>query len=292
MNLEEEIRDGYTVSSYMKRIWNSELNILKKFIEVCDANNLQYWAMGGTLLGAIRHHGFIPWDNDIDVAMPRADYNRLLEIGPTAFEPPLFFQTPVTENSRFFRTFVKICDSNTTAGCREDYSLGINCGIFIDVFCFDTLPNCTWKRKLFLFQLNEIAKMRRFCFGIPSHPGWINHIKYFTQKLVYKHILHSPDAARLFIIYNRIAGKYSQTNAHSIAHLAFGFDSHLQWNKVDFENIIEADFEDIKIIIPAGYDNILRRQYGDYMKVPDDKSTHDYLEFNPDVPYDKYFGQN
>ena len=102
MNLEQEIICGYEVSAKMKRIWAMELNMVKRFVEVCDQYGLRYSIMGGTLLGAVRHRGFIPWDNDIDLAMPRKDFDKLLEIGPTAFEKPLFFQTPVTEQGRFF----------------------------------------------------------------------------------------------------------------------------------------------------------------------------------------------
>ena len=72
-----------------------ELDMVRRFVEVCQEHHLRYWMMGGTLLGAVRHKGFIPWDNDIDLAMPRKDYNKLLEIGPDAFKSPLFFQTPV-----------------------------------------------------------------------------------------------------------------------------------------------------------------------------------------------------
>lgn len=290
MNLDEEIRDGYPVSSYTKRIWNTELDILKKFIEVCDSNNLRYFAVYGTLLGAIRHRGFIPWDNDIDVAMPRADFNRLLEIGKSAFEPPLFFQTPETEEGRLFSTYIKICNSNTTAGWQENYDAGINCGIFIDIFCMDTIPDSPLKRKLFYRRFQEITKMRRFCYGEPSRPGLINRVKYSLQRLVYKYIFHKPDAIQLFKIYNKFVGKYNQAKAHHVANLSF-IEPRSIWDKADFDTTSYADFEDIKVAIPAGYDNLLRRLYGDYMKIPDDKSTHEYIEFNPDIPYREYFRQ-
>lgn len=163
MNLEEEVICGYQVSAKMKRVWAMEIDMVKQFVSVCEKHHLTYHIMGGTLLGAVRHKGFIPWDNDIDLAMPRKDFNRLLEIGPGVFEKPLFFQTPVTEESRFFATYVKIRDERGTAASREDYDLGINCGMFIDVFCLDEIPDGMLRRKMYYRKVSEIAKMQRFC---------------------------------------------------------------------------------------------------------------------------------
>ena len=77
----EEVRCDYTVTAKMKRVWAAELGMLHRFAQVCERHGLRWYAMGGTLLGAVRHKGFIPWDDDIDLLMPRADYDRLLEIG-------------------------------------------------------------------------------------------------------------------------------------------------------------------------------------------------------------------
>ena len=189
MNLEKEVICDYEVSAKMKRLWSMELDMVEKFASVCKQHDLTYFIMGGTLLGAVRHKGFIPWDNDIDLAMPRKDFNKLLDIGPTAFEKPLFFQTPVTEESRFFSTFVKIRNENGTAGSEEDFDSGINCGVFIDVFCLDKIPDGKWRRKLYFRQLNEIAKMARFALHKQLAGGLVNSIKHGLQIIVYKLIL-------------------------------------------------------------------------------------------------------
>ena len=93
-NLEEEIICNFRVSSKRKKVWKVELDLLNNFIEICNKYKLTYFAIGGTLLGAIRHKGFIPWDDDIDIGMPREDYNKLLEIAKKEFKNPIFFQTP------------------------------------------------------------------------------------------------------------------------------------------------------------------------------------------------------
>jgi len=289
MNLEQETLCGYKVSAKMKRVWAMELDMVKRFIAVCEQNGLAYRIMGGTLLGAVRHHGFIPWDNDIDLAMPRKDFNKLLEIGPTAFTKPLFFQTPVTEQSRFFCTYVKIRDERGTAASEVEYRKGINCGMFIDVFCLDEVPDGKWARQLYVRKLNEIAKMQRFCFRKSLGEGLIANIKHAIQHAVYSMVYHSPDAAQLFRIYHKSAGEYAGKNCRQVAHLDFGYMEKFVWDKHDWDNLVKLDFEDMKLSAPQGYDAILTTQYGDYMKIPDDKSTHDYFEFDPDVPYERFF---
>ncbi len=121
INLDKETICGYEVSAQMKRIWAMELDMVEKFVAVCREHNLKYMIMGGTLLGAVRHKGFIPWDNDIDILMPRKDFNKLLEIGPEAFKSPFFFQSPVIEEARFFSADVKIRNLNGSAATQEFY---------------------------------------------------------------------------------------------------------------------------------------------------------------------------
>ena len=289
INLDKETRCGYEVSARMKRIWAMELDMVRRFVEVCEEHHLTYWMMGGTLLGAVRHKGFIPWDNDIDLAMPRADYNRLLEIGPTAFKEPMFFQTPVTDDSRFFNTYVKIRNSNSTAGTREEYESGMNCGIFIDIFCLDEIPDDSRERKRYFGRLAELTKMRRFVLGLPPKEGFVNKVKYALQKVRYRLVFHSPDAAELYLRYQKEASMYAGTGSKHLAHRDFGYHEKFIWDKKDWDDIVQLEFEDMKLNAPAGYDAILKRQFGDYRKFPEDKSTHDYFEFAPDTPYSLYF---
>ena len=291
MNLEKETICGYEVSARMKRIWAMELDMVRRFVEVCEEYHLQYWMMGGTLLGAVRHKGFIPWDNDIDLAMPRADYNRLLEIGPTEFMAPMFFQTPVTDGARFFNTYVKIRNGNGTAATREEVESGMNGGIFIDIFCLDEIPDNLRERRRYFQRLARFTKMRRFVLGIPPKGGLVNKVKYMLQEAVYRYAYHSPDAADLYRTYQKEAAKYAGSGSKQLAHRDFGYAERYIWDKKDWDEIVQLPFEDMVLNAPAGYDAILKRQYGDYWQIPEDKSTHDYFEFDPDTPYKQYFNR-
>ena len=288
MNLEEEIIDGYLVSAKMKRIWAKELGLLRQFVEVCERHGLQYRIMGGTLLGAVRHKGYIPWDNDIDVAMFRDDFNKFLEIGEKEFQKPSFFQTVISEDGRYFSPYIKIRDCESTAGCDEDYQKGINCGIFIDIFCLDELPEGKLVRRFFVNRLNSIAKMQRFCLDLPPRPGFLNILKYKVRKVLYW-VNGSPNAVELFEKYQKQAGKYWGKGGKQVSHLAFGYHDNFVWDYEDWEDGVELEFVDDLFSAPKNYDAVLKRQYGNYMLIPDDKSTHDYFVFDPDVPYITYF---
>ena len=92
---EEEERNGYVITKKRKEIWAVEIDMLLKFIYVCEKHNLKYFADSGTLLGAARHNGFIPWDDDIDVAMLRKDYDKFCKIAINEFKYPYFFKLSI-----------------------------------------------------------------------------------------------------------------------------------------------------------------------------------------------------
>ena len=111
--LDEEIRDDYVVSSQMKQVWAVELDLLNKILEVCKKYNIKIIASGGTLLGAVRHKGFIPWDDDIDLMMMRDQYDKLCDVAEKEFTYPYFFQTEYTDPGSM-RGHAQLRNSQTT----------------------------------------------------------------------------------------------------------------------------------------------------------------------------------
>ena len=89
---------GYPVDDTRKKVWAVELDIFKKFIELCERHGLTYYTFSGTLIGAVRHKGFVPWDDDIDIVMLRRDYDRFVEIAEKELEEPYFLQTTMTDH--------------------------------------------------------------------------------------------------------------------------------------------------------------------------------------------------
>ena len=137
--LEEEIRCGYTVTRKMKKVWAVELDLLNELLRVCNKYNIKIFASGGTMLGAVRHKGFIPWDDDIDMGMLRKDYDKLCKIANKEFQYPYFFQTNYTDPGTL-RGHAQLRNSNTTSFLQNEGSeYSFNQGIFIDIFPMDFL---------------------------------------------------------------------------------------------------------------------------------------------------------
>ena len=135
--LEEEYRDGFLVSSQMKKVWAVELDLLAEFDRVCKKYNISYSLDSGSLLGAIRHKGFIPWDDDIDIIITRPNYNKLLDIvlKNNEFKEPYFFQCAYTDKN-YIRGHAQLRNSDTTGILKSEVNCDcvFNQGIFIDIF--------------------------------------------------------------------------------------------------------------------------------------------------------------
>ena len=119
--LNEEVRSGFTVTRKMKEVWAVELDLLAQFDRVCRKHAIHYVASGGTLLGAIRHHGFIPWDDDIDLMVSRSDYDKLCAVAAQEFGQPYFFQTEYADPG-FMRGFARLRNSATAGIQRFEYN--------------------------------------------------------------------------------------------------------------------------------------------------------------------------
>ena len=141
-NMDDEVICGHLVTSQMKKVWAKELEILNKFAEVCERHGLKWFASGGSLLGAVRHKGYIPWDDDIDVQMIVDDYEKFCAIAPEELKP-YFWQECRTEPG-YSPTHGKIRDPRTTGATlvEREYSPDSMCkGIFIDIFPLYYIPD-------------------------------------------------------------------------------------------------------------------------------------------------------
>lgn len=149
MNLEEEVICGYKVSEKRKRVWAVQIELAKKMDEICKKHAIKYFASDGTLLGCIRHNGFIPWDDDMDFVMLRDDYEKFLSVAPAELPEYYFLQDYYTEKN-YFSGHAQLRDSRTTCllkGGHAALANKKNCGIFIDIFPIDYLADTLKKRK-------------------------------------------------------------------------------------------------------------------------------------------------
>ena len=136
---DEEVRNDFLVTREVKKLWAVELDLLAELDRVCKKHGLKYAANGGTLLGAIRHKGFIPWDDDIDVMMPRCDYEKLIKLAPTEFASPYYLES-IHSDAETLMWFAKLKNS-ATAAIEYPYNPERNQGIFIDIFPLDNVAD-------------------------------------------------------------------------------------------------------------------------------------------------------
>lgn len=268
--LEEEVRNDYFISKEMKEVWAVELDLLAEFDRVCRKYNLTYFADGGTLLGAIRHKGFIPWDDDIDVIMMRDQYEKFIKIAPNEFKHPYFLQTSMTDIGSF-NGHAKLRNSETTAILSPVYyfeKMKINQGIFIDIFIADNLIDDFEKfekqrkraqfYKLMADQINSCTLR-----GYKNSKKAVVRNFRKTLSLIASPLLEKI-ALFFYFKHDKECQKYNGIETPRYALLTYQFTDRWQGFINDYSDVIIKDFEFISIPVCKGYEHTLTLQYGDW----------------------------
>ena len=281
-NLDEEILCGYKVTSDTKKVWQVELDLLKKFIQVCNKYDIKYFIIAGSLLGVIRHGGFIPWDDDIDIGMLRPEYEKLLKVADKEFKKNYFFQTPYSDH--IYRGHAQLRNSNTSAILPSEIHKDFNQGIFIDIFPYDEYPR---HRIQFKFQKLRTAFYIKLCCNYLD--GGYESIKSKVFNIFSRLIMSIFKYQNVYKKYENICSKYNGKGNGMVSNLSFKYGREKYMHKKEyFEDLIDATFEGINVKIPREYDKILSKQYGNYHEFKVGTSTHGKLYLSADIPYKKY----
>ena len=274
--LKAEIRNGYEITEHMKKVWAVQLDMVQELQRICQKYNLSMWADGGTMLGAIRHGGYIPWDDDIDIAMPRADYDKLQEVAPKELPAPFFFQTIHTDPGYTHR-HAQIRNSTTCVRGEKQTSYSFNCGIFIDIFPFDAMPS---NPRGFKRHYNKVSSLKR---RIRFTQKCLSHFPKGVYMFCRDHIPAFSDE-RLFCKFENLLRSITPCRASIWVNIACNHRSPLQ-QTFCYKETFWVDFEYIKLPVPKEYDTLLTIQYGDYMTPVKAPPTHGSMVFDTDRSY-------
>lgn len=240
-----------------------ELDILRAFAGVCERLGLRYYLVGGTLLGAVRHGGFIPWDDDIDVAMPREDYDRFARIAQAELGPNYFYQSPDTD-PHYFLTYAKIRKKGTFFYEERFRDARFEQGVFIDIFPLDFCPP---RGPVCHLLFNTLAVMNyrgQVDSGEPYRP-----YKELSGKLGYAFLrLYSPRGlvrARRRLL--RLSRRLSDSRTLASYAGAYSYRGEIfpeEW----FGAPCMLRFEGKDMAAPQESGRLLTQLYGDYMQLP------------------------
>ncbi len=255
----------------------SMLAILKYIDKVCKENNITYFLYYGTLLGAIRHQGFIPWDDDADIALPRSEYDRFIEV--FSKEKDERFVMKCRENTDgWLYGYARVLDTNTDVSLPFSKQLK-NTHVFVDVFPLDSQPANDTRAKLHYYYMNFLTHMAKCA----DHTYFSDKEKQVKMKKVFKPI------ADLFGVnfwtnrIDKVARKRDFDDERFTCATALdcvSLKTHVQ--KKWLKETMEVDFCDTKLTVPVNYEEILTELYHDYMQLPpEDKrvGAHGLYEF-------------
>ena len=271
----------------MKEIQKVILNIFKNVKQILYNFNIPYYAIGGTCLGAIRHHGFIPWDDDLDIAVPIEYWDRLIEVMKSELPEYLYLYTP--DNVKpYHYVWLKVCDKRTTFIEKSEFDLKeAYKGVFIDIMPIGGIPAETKDREKFIQKLRHLD-------------SYNNHLRFSDSYSTLKSFLGRLPFRILSRIlpYNYYSKKYMEIlKEHPFVNSSFvGYTWHPEWlprlvfPKSYFNDGIDVQFEDTLIKVPQDYHRYLSQQFGNYMQLPPENRREVHIGFiDLNKPYSFYY---
>ena len=295
---EDEVRDGFYVSSLMKRSWAAHLEVLDGMQKVCAKHNIQYFAEWGTLLGAIRHGGMIPWDDDFDICMTSEEYNKFRAVADEL--PNGFFLVDYRDSETTDNMVARIQNANRLVVPKDvmERCHGFPYIAGIDIFRLDSLPEDASKRKEYHNTLLIVAGVIGLINGENEEEGeadqkTIDEYLLKLEKLCGVKFDHSrPIKTQLYsLLMEYLPSVYGERDARELTNIPRWSDyENYRLPKKCYATSLTVPFENTEIQVPVGYEELLRRKYGrGYMKPQHDCDTHSYPYYEK---YHKYLEKN
>ena len=255
------------------------LEILKEFIRICKILGLRYCVVGGTCLGAVRHGGFIPWDDDIDVALPRPDYEKFLKEARNFCDKKFYIQNyKYNEEPDLIYVFTKMRNKHTTFIEKGCLNKKFNQGVYIDIFPLDGKNNTLgfwWRRKVLQYRLVSDIVARNFKRNMVSFA-----LNFFSVNL-------GKARKKLESMYR----KEEYDSSEYVVNYCGAWEKKEVMKREWLEPFISVPFETIEVNIPGNFDCYLKQLYGNYKQLPPEnkRRSHHYTEIiDLQNPYTNY----
>ena len=271
----------------LRSLQMKSLDLIMRFKKFCDDHNLKFFLCGGGCIGAVRHSGFIPWDDDLDIFMFRDDYETLSKLNclKESF-------TIIRSNDKIFsgQTFTVVSDKNSTLIKREQMGLRIPRGVSIDVFPLDGSPNNWLKQQI---QMIYACFFSLFTAKVSSK----NHgeLVHFISSMFLSIIFGDKLRFRIASFCERQMSKYKISDCKFVKELCAG-PKYMRniYDKKIFDSCILKKFENVELPVPIGYDEYLKTAFGNYMELPPKEqqvNSHDIVFLDLENSYEKYQNQ-
>ena len=284
---DDEVRDGFLVSGIIKKSWAAQLEVLSDIDTLCRKHGIRWFADCGTLLGAVRHGGFVPWDDDLDICMLRDDYNKFIKIAPSEL-PEWYSVINIHSSEEFTEMNTRVTNTMGIDYRREHteryhefpYPAGID--IFVldyiarDSAMEDVRKNLVKVVITLLDGINEEGQDSPEIQASMTNVEQLCGVKFDRSRAV---------APQVRVLADRIFSLYTAEEADEVALMVYWVSDDDHKYKLEyFKEMIELPFENIRIQAPAMYDAVLKVEYGDYMKLARKGGLHDYPYF---IKYEK-----
>lgn len=254
------------------------LEMLGWFHRYCHEHGLRYYIVGGSMLGTVRHGGFIPWDDDIDVVLPRPDYDRLLSTFTEKTDHYLL-ESPYTGNADYFYTYAKLYDTDTTL--TEKTKRNCRRGIYIDVFPLDGVGRDEGEMEANFAKIDRLNMflMTRTC-AIRKDRSFYKNAAIALSRLVPSFLVKDRE---LVVKVDKLAASFGYEDSIYVANLMGSYRKKEVMEKRIFGKPTEYKFENIVVDGVEHYDEFLTHIYGDWRKLPPEekrKTAHEYVEID------------
>lgn len=247
----------------LKRLQAIELEMLVEVDRICRKHDIRYSLDGGTLLGAVRHNGFIPWDDDADVVMLREEYNKFFDVCRRELDTDRFFLQEYRTDTEYRWGYSKLRRNGTVFLREGQENIKCNQGVFIDIFVYDNVPDSWLLRRLHLFACFCIRK------GLYSKVG-----KFQTKNMLFKGlytILERVPRDRWFAYIEKIATGANRKQSQLVRHMTYPYrwgQSRYGLPRRCFSEFMDKEFEGRQFRVFKEYDLYLSKLYGNYMELP------------------------